>query len=436
LSDWIRARVWQASGAGLWYFPPLVLLFSLAWPVCGRAQHTPVLTSAPGKYERQVLVPPLETARPVCTVLDGAAAAFATRGMQEMTLWADSRPVPFTLTINSPQETGTASAAILNFHAGRGATSFDLKMPSRAYSTVVLNLTGGDFVAEARVSGTSGGEISRFVLFDETANGGGANMTMHLGERSEPVLHIQIDREMARSQLQGALVPPSRAEDTVFTTVAEASARQQGADSVASFVVPQGVPVERVLVQVARGGNFHRRLRIAASPVQSQGDANVDQATGTIQREDAVREGHHLYVEDNVVDAVLPDNEHSAMRLNVSVENGGLAPLAIEKVDLQMRQRQLCFTAWPGPEHWRLFYGSPTVAVVSLGGRTRSLVAKQDPLMVALGPEQLAANFRPLQDQDSRRAELLFSATMLFLGLLGLFVAIFLRAVRIPHIRR
>jgi hypothetical protein len=63
-------------------------------------------------------------------------------------------------------------------------------------------------------------------------------------------------------------------------------------------------------------------------------------------------------------------------------------------------------------------------------------VAKQDPLMVALGPEQLAANFRPLQDQDSRRAELLFSATMLFLGLLGLFVAIFLRAVRIPHIRR
>jgi hypothetical protein len=398
--------------------------------------------SAPGRYERVLQVPLLGNAQQACTVLDGSAAAYASRGPQQMTLWADNRPVPFTLTVNSPQESGAATAAILNFRTGNGKASFDLQMPARPYSSVVLQFASHDVVVRARVSTPAGQELGQFLLFDRTLHGGAADTTLRLGERQDTMLHIALepggpDEEISRSQILGALVPPSRAEETLFTTVASATPQPQEDRTVAQFEVPRGVPVERILLRVSGTQDFRRRVIITAQAVAA--GALPDQVEGSIQRANMGYNGTHLHTDDQSVDAVLPDNQRSPMHVAVTVENGGLPPLPVDKVDLQMRQRQICFAAWPGVEHWRLFYGAPGISIVTLGSPVRparSLVQRQNPVMATLGPELLAANFHPLAEPDQRHPQMLFAATMSFLALLALLVILFLRSARIPHIRR
>ncbi len=364
-------------------------------------------------------------------MLDASAAAYSSRGSQGMTLWADSRPVPFTLTINSPQQAASI-AGVANFKSGYGTADFDLNMPQRSYNSVTLKFAGRVLVARARVTTVPGeAELGRFVLFDLIAQGGEANTTMRFGERQDAVLHVSMEilegGELTRTQLVSATVPPIRSEQTLFTDVAASPVQAIGTNSVAQFDVARGVPVERVQVRTAGTAPFRRMVRVRAG---------ADEAQGAIERENAVRDGVSLRVEDENIDAVLPENQQSAMRVTVSVENGALPALPVESVELQMRQRQVCFNAWPGVEHWRLFYGSPTLQFVTLGGRSRSLVQKMDPLIAPLGPETLAANFRPLADPPDRAPLRLLVVTLVYLALFGTWVARVLRRARIPHVRR
>jgi hypothetical protein len=423
LSDWILLASSRKILAGVFVS---VLAAGLAC-VAASAQEKPP-QQAPGKYEREIGVPALQAARPVCTVLDAAAAAYSAHGSQGMTLWADDRPVPFTLTINSPQETASAQATILNFHTAGGATDFDLQMPQRKYSAVELNFAGlGRVVSATVTSGTSGVPLGRFTLFDLTAEGGAASTIMRLPERQDALLHVHLDREIARPQLLGAVVPPSRQDLTLFTSVASAVPVVVGPRSVAEFDVQQGVPVERTQFKIDRNTGFRRSVTV---------QSGSDVVEGVIQRADSVRDGLPLKVEDEAVDSVLPENQHSAMHVTVAVQNAGLRPLPIRQIELQMRQRQICFTAMPGVQHWRLFYGSPTLQFVALGGRSRSLVQKMDPLIVPLGPETQAANFRPLVERPDNGPRRLLVITLCYLGLLGAWLARVLRRARIPHVRR
>jgi hypothetical protein len=389
--------------------------------------------SAPGKFEREVLVPPLASTRQACVVLDGAAAAYTARGAQEMTLWADNHPVAFTVTINSPEEAASTTAEVLNFHVSATTTAFDLQMPSRSYSSVILKLGQNELVLNARVSaGSPPQEIGRYVLFDMSGKALGSNTEMPVGERQDAVLHVELDKKLPRSAILGATVPPSRSEETVFSTIATAVPTMQGGESVATFDVPQGVPIERVQVEVNGNAEFRRRVVMEAT---SQGNT-ADSVSGTIQRTDSIHDGVRLQSAQDAFDAVLPDNQRQAMQVTVAIENDGQPPLPIHSIDLQMRERQLCFAASPGVQHWRLFYGAPSVKFVTLGGRARSLVERQDPILVTLGPEHLAANFHPLAPQGTREADRLLAAVVAFLILLAILITLFLRTVRIPHVRR
>lgn len=416
--------------------------------------------ASPGTIERDVTVPALTAPREACAVLDGAAAAYSGRGVGEMTLWSGRRPVAFSVTVNSPQESGGEPATVVNFRgkssaAGDwslpGSTEFDLYMPHRSYSSVRLEFARHDLATTATVS-AGGNPVGQFVLFDLTGNKLAANTTLHVGERADPVLHVRLDKAMSRGELFGVWVPPSRSEATVFTTIASSAAQTQTAErsgdqsaaqgtaSVAEFVVPEGVPVERVVVDVSPdAGDFHRTVLVHASEVNAAGTSGSTpaQVTGTIQRLRAVRDNLPLQVDDRAVDAVLLNNQHSAMRVTVTIENGVGMALPISDVRLQMRERKICFPAWPGAERWRLFYGEPTVRFISLGGgHRRSLVLASDPVVATLGPEHVAAEFHPLSVTNEGTPWRLLEASVVFLVLVCVFLALFLRAVRIPHIKR
>ena len=65
----------------------------------------------------------------------------------------------------------------------------------------------------------------------------------------------------------GAKVPPSREAQTIYTTVAEtATIATKGRETVATFVVPAQIPVERVSFVLAPGftGNFSRVVKVSA----------------------------------------------------------------------------------------------------------------------------------------------------------------------------
>jgi hypothetical protein len=355
-----------------------------------------------------------------------------------MTLWAGQRPVAFTLTINSPQESGPEKAEIANFHGVAGGAEFDLNMPRRSYSSVRLEFARHDLILEATVSAGAGKvPVGRFVLFDLSGSGHAANTTMHLGEREDTVLHVRLDKPLARGELLGAWVPPSRSEETVFTTVASAPVHTEGTESTAEFDVPRGLPVERVVVNTASSAEDYRRSVTVEATAANDAKSETANVTGMIQRMHGMRDNVPLRAEDHALDAVLLNNQSSAMRVKVSVENGSAAPLPIENVELQMRQRKLCFTAWPGVEHWRLFYGAPTVRFTTLGGgHGRSLVLPRDPVVATLGPEHAAANFHPLSDEGESRPGILLASVVAFVALLCVLMVVFLRTVRIPHVKR
>lgn len=391
-------------------------------------------TTAPGEFERDLTLPALSHPEAACAVLDGPTAAYSAGSRSGMTLWADSRPVPFSLTINSPEESAGDAARIANFQSGAGTESFDLLMPARSYSSVTLDLAAPGAVWNARLSAAgSTREIGRYVLFDLSNRGGPVKTVMDFAERDDHVLHVTFDRAISRSELRGAWVAPSRSEQTLFTTIAAATPKIEGQRSVAEFSVAEGVPVERVAFQVSGAQEFRRRVTVSAQA--TGGAATVDRVDGFIQQMHAVREGAELNVSDLSLPAVLPDNARSPMRVTIAVDNGIRASLPIREVELQMRQREICFTAWPGAESWRLFYGAPTVDFTSLGGPPRSLVERANPVVARLGPEKLAADFHPLAApvNSPRRAFWFVLAVAIFAATL---LAVFLRIVRIPHVRR
>jgi hypothetical protein len=191
--------------------------------------------------------------------------------------------------------------------------------------------------------------------------------------------------------------------------------------------------VERVAFQISGEDAFRRRVTVTAAAESSS--TAPDQVNGAIQQIHAMRDGALLDAHDLSLPAVLPDNSRSAMRVTVSIENGNAAPLPVRAVELQMRQREICFTASSGVKNWRLFYGPAAAQFTTLGSPPRSLVALQTPVMATLGEEKLAADFHPLSPRASSSGRLFW--LMLALGILAAaLLATLLRIARIPHIRK
>jgi len=391
-----------------------------------------------------------------CAVLDAATFEHAAPTLRDLRLFAQTtqaHEIPYAITLSEPVQPNVEPARVFNRGSKGNKITFDLAMPHRPYTEVVLDLGGRDYIASAIVTGmekpgeTTGTRLGEFTLFDLTAQHLSRSTTLPLQESSFPYLHIELEVSSAPgnasgahrfqfspAMVLGASVPPSREAQTIFAPAVETSTiTQRGRQSVAHFRLPQRVPVERVNFVLAPEyrSNFSRNVSIvdyASGTPASAGET----ISGNIFRVHVNQAGRDIHQQQLSVPATLGSNLQSSAEVEIAVNNGDDTPLPIAAVQLQMRQRRLCFNA-PSTDPLTLFYGDLTLKApeydlartIQLGGPTAT---------ARVGPEQRNPVYRERPDTRSiteRNPELVWVA---LLGVICVLAVIAIRSSR--HLSR
>ena len=401
------------------------------------------------RYRRSVATP--SGGGESCVVLDGATLSHAAPFLKDLRLVADSpsgpREIPYVLTVSEPQQAESEVARILNLRAHGRTLDFDLAMPARPYTEVDLDLGGQNFLLAASVTGaitpgaSSGTPLGSFTLFDLTSQHLSHSGSLHLQESTFPFLHITLTASPARrgslaptpQMIRGAVVPPSREAQTLFTVAAETSTLDQiGHRSVARFDLGEKIPIERVSFRLDPSfhANFSRDVLVTAH-ASTLAPNSGDSVNGSIRRVHLTEAGRELSEEQLSLAAVLGANLQQPALVEVALNNGDAPPLPIAAVQLEMRRRDLCFEA-PPSQQLTLFYGDSELPA-PLYDFARTYTPSAHAIPARLGAEERNRSWRlrpDLRPYSDRHPQLLAVAMLLALCTLALV------ALRSSHPRR
>jgi Protein of unknown function (DUF3999) len=398
------------------------------------------------RYERSVSVS--EGAVQSCAVIDPQIFPHAAASLKDLRLYSDGHEVPYAITLSVPQQVDSETAQVGNLGLRGRNIVFDLEMPNRPYTEITFDLAGHDFLATATVSGTrdpnysNQTKLGEFTLFDLTSQHLSRNTTIHMQETTLPYLHVELavsPAAGARSftpnpeMVQGVTVPPSREAQSLYTTAATTTnVVQRGRQSVASFALPQRVPVERVSFDLAPGykANFSRDVRVSDRPDRVK-EAASESLAGTILRVHLTQAGREIRQEQLSVPAILGSNMQSAATVEVVVENGDDAPLPIKAVRLEMRQRKICFDDFSG-HPLTLFYGDSALSAPQYD-YARLFSASEAMREAKLGPEKLNPDYRARPDSrplTDRHPHLLW---IVLLAVLCILAVVAIRSAKAVH---
>ncbi len=431
------------------------------------------------RYMRALSVP--QPSGQGCATLDADTFAHAAPSLIDLRIFPSAaqaaggaalREVPYAITMSESANQDTTEARVLNLGENGRSISFDLQMPQRPYSTVDLELDPAlhDFLGTATVVasdqlGAKARTVSfgSFTVFDLTAQHLSRSTRLMLPESTFPYLRVTLAMSDAPggdapqsgaarfvpSVVEGAVVPPSRETQAIYTTVEQSGgAAVSGRESVARFEIPARVPVERIAFVVAPGfkGNFSRDVRITATaerPTKGSRATGVsavnsdaggmeedtrppvpEVVTGTILRVNANEAGRQIATEQLTVPAVLGANLQQPAKVEVAIENGDDQPLPIVGVKLEMRERRLCFdTSAAAAGQIALYYGDPAL-FAPVYEYERLFTPAEKPVAVALGPQLANPDFRPRPGPPlsftERHPEVLWIALVLAIAALGL----------------
>jgi len=397
--------------------------------------------AAPERFQFQRSLEPSAGARgQACAVLDAAVFAHSAGRLNDLRVYSAGHEVPFAQTTSGELGQQEEPARVMNLGRQGKAIVFDLAMPQRAYTEVVLDLDGRDFYATAKVSGmpATGGaktDLGQAALFDLRSQGLSRSTTLPLQESSFPLLHVELtvtpapggDAKLLGPEIvHGASVPPSREAQTLYTTVASTGTfTTKGRESLASLNVPAHVPVERVsfALQPEFAKNFSREVRVTAHSSTTEDSAAAETIPGEIQRVrlpvDAF--GRAVDSEQLSMEALLAANLRSDAVIDVAIENGDDAPLPLRTVLLQMRQRKICFDAEPGVAYV-LRYGDTASVRAPVYDYARLFQASATAAPVTMAAEMQNPDFRretPKQAYNDRHPEFLWVALLLVIAVLG-----------------
>lgn len=423
---------------------PASLLLLLLWQAVPR-DEPPVAQPDHMRYQRALSVPP--GAGQVCAVLDAQIFPHAEPSLKDLRVFpvkagpsstgptqaqqqgSGLHEVPYGVTLSETVTQDIRPARILNLGtSGKSGTRseplivFDLEMPERPYTDVILGLGGADFLATATVSGmeTLGGKATAlgvFTLFDLTSQHLSRDTTLPLRESTFRYLHVALSVSPAPgmpsrtgrfgpTMVEGAGVPPSREAQTIYTTVATATTATAKPISTRKtrfdLVLPLRVPVERVSFDLPPGysGNFSRDVMVRATPDSVPGNVEgmalpTEAIMGTISRVHTVQAGRRIDEEELSLPATIGSNLQSAARVAVEIDNGDDLPLPIAAVRLEMRQRKLCFDAPANTGAGvALYYGDPAL-LAPVYDYQRLFAPSDNALVATLGLEQLNPEYHP-----------------------------------------
>jgi hypothetical protein len=173
------------------------------------------------------------------------------------------------------------------------------------------------------------------------------------------------------------------------------------------MVVPAHVPIERA--QFVLGPQFHgeflRDATVAATPMETglQALGAAEGVSGHIFRvvRSAMEGVPAIHSKALAINTVIGANLRSPAKVTASVDNGSAPPLPIERVDLQMRERKLCFEARRGTSY-ALRYGDAELSGPSYS-YARHFVPAARPIAGALGPEQRNLMYVPAGADQKQR---------------------------------
>jgi hypothetical protein len=404
-----------------------ILLALLFWQAAGLS--TSVADPQFFRYQRTITLP--AGAGQACVVIPPQIFPNAAPSLKDLRLYQQRREVPYAITLSEPAQPDSEPARVLNLGLRGRTIVFDLAMPARPYTEVQLNLAGKDYLATATVSGANdlhaaaaSTRMGEFTLFDLSTQHLSRNTTLPLQESGFPFLHIELTASPAPGNrtfaaaprmVLGATVPPSREAQTLYTTAVETNAiTQRGPRTIATFALPERVPIERVSFALATDfkSNFSRDVRISDRPAGSPPAAS-ETIAGTILRVRLTQAGREIHEQQLSIPATIGSNLQSAATVEVAVENGNDTPLPITAVQLEMRQRKLCFDA-PTSEPLTLYYGDPALTAPRYD-YARLFSAAGSMRLAELGPEQRNPAFRPRPDTrpiTERHPELLWIALL------------------------
>jgi hypothetical protein len=429
-------------------------------------QVTPHPEAAPQhfRYERTIRLPSSLTplVGETCAVLDAPVFTHAAPSLKDLRIYGGSteagRPeIPYAITLSEPLQQDTDDARILNLGTRSGHIVFDLAMPRRPYTAVALDLDAHDFIATAEVSGSQNLDtpgptsLGSFTLFDLTSQHLSHSTSLPLAESSFPYLHIDLSLAPAPGTsataaslnrpeiVKSASVPPSREAQTLYTTLQQTGTLvQRGHETVAIFQVPARVPIERIAFTLAPGhkGSFSRAVRLEARVIPGKNpDPPVDSApeddtppsaetsTGTILSVHKLEAGREIAQEDLAIPTAIGANMQHYAELQVAIENGDDAPLPIAAVQLQMRQRRICFDASVATNPpLQLYYGDSTLEA-PVYDYAKLFKPSATPLIATLAPEASNPTYTPRTDTrpfTERHPELLWIVLLAVVCILAL----------------
>lgn len=394
----------------------------LLWQLSSGAAPSP---SRHLRYQREILLPARASGQ-ICAALDGTVfARTASTGAGDIRIYGrrDNREfeVPFAMIESGPASAEPQAATVRNAAIRNKELVFDLVMPAGDYTEVDLDLDAKNFLGSAQVAGVDAqgraAPLGTFPVFDLSAQGLARSTVLSLPDSSYPVLQVALRlagpdgqaMPMTPSTIAGAMVPPGREEQEVYTTVASSSQiEQQGEWSTTTMTVAAHVPLERARFVLSSQfhENFLRDATVAASPMQSGLEA-LGAAEGV--------SGHIFRVTRAAISGVVPAIDSHGMTINTviganlrapakvtaSVDNGSESPLPIVRVDLQMRERRLCFEAQPDISY-TLRYGDEELSAPSYG-YARHFSAGQGLTEVRLGAEEKNPNYVPAGTDEAHR---------------------------------
>jgi hypothetical protein len=158
------------------------------------------------------------------------------------------------------------------------------------------------------------------------------------------------------------------------------------------MIVPAHVPVERArfVLKPEFHGDFLRDATVTATPMDS-GLAALGAAEGVSGHifrvvRPALPSMPSIDAHVSSIDTVIGSNLRAPARVTASVDNGQGQPLPMERVDLQMHERSLCFEA-QRQTAYKLFYGDADLSAPSYS-YARRFVAAAAPVPAVLGPER------------------------------------------------
>ncbi len=393
------------------------------------------------RYERALRLPP-EAKGTACAVLDASAFADAASWSEgDLRVFrkggaGKQEEVPFAVSYSEAQPTDAVTATVQNLRLLQGEIVFDLAMPPRAYTVVDLNLAAQNFIGTAEVSGSDGKGgpaklLGTFTLFDLTQEHLARSTSLAMQESNFAELHVKLRLQgadggalpgLSAAMVVGATVPASREAQTLYTMVATTSRMTQvGTSTVAEFEVPAHVPIERVKFVLDAGykADFLRNVTISAGRdlrATARPDDVIDGEIWRVTRGGAAA----IHAAKLTQVAVLASNLREAARVRVEVKNGGETPLPIQAIQLEMRQRTVCFDAAAGSTYI-LLYGDDALraTVYDLDGLAKRTAS---PIVAALGPEELNRAYVARKDAktyNERNPELYWILLLAAIAALG-----------------